>query len=208
MPDILPTHPFTGLKAVGIVGGRPVWPIRGGSTPEPPPNDQETAPPAGAPPATEPLGEGGKSALDAERKARAAAEKAQKAAEKAAEDARKKLQAIEDKDKTELERIQARNAELEKNYATEMAQRLRLQVATQHSIGPDDLVLLTGATEEELTAQATRIAALNGTRAAATAPPTFAPSTGQQAGNGTPVAPTATVTAGRELYRKNKQPTA
>lgn len=27
----LPIHPFTGLQAVGIVAGRPVWPIRGGS---------------------------------------------------------------------------------------------------------------------------------------------------------------------------------
>lgn len=27
----LPVHPFTGLRAVGIVAGRPVWPIRGGS---------------------------------------------------------------------------------------------------------------------------------------------------------------------------------
>lgn len=27
----LPVHPFTGLTAVGLVAGRPVWPIRGGS---------------------------------------------------------------------------------------------------------------------------------------------------------------------------------
>lgn len=27
----LPIHPFTGLIAVGIVNGRPVWPVRGGS---------------------------------------------------------------------------------------------------------------------------------------------------------------------------------
>lgn len=30
MPEILPVHPYTGLRAVGIVGGRPVWPILGG----------------------------------------------------------------------------------------------------------------------------------------------------------------------------------
>lgn len=29
MADILPVHPRTGLSAVGIVNGRPVWPIRG-----------------------------------------------------------------------------------------------------------------------------------------------------------------------------------
>ena len=28
---ILPVHPRTGLRAVGIVGGRPVWPIMGGA---------------------------------------------------------------------------------------------------------------------------------------------------------------------------------
>lgn len=31
MNEILPVHPFTGLQAIGIVGGRPVWPIKGGS---------------------------------------------------------------------------------------------------------------------------------------------------------------------------------
>lgn len=30
MPETLPLHPYTGLRAVGIVGGRPVWPILGG----------------------------------------------------------------------------------------------------------------------------------------------------------------------------------
>lgn len=30
MPDLFPIHPTTGLRALGIVGGRPVWPIAGG----------------------------------------------------------------------------------------------------------------------------------------------------------------------------------
>lgn len=30
----LPIHPYTGLQAIGIVGGRPVWPVAGGSQPE------------------------------------------------------------------------------------------------------------------------------------------------------------------------------
>lgn len=33
----LPIHPRTGLRAVGIVNGRPVWPIMGGSEPAPAP---------------------------------------------------------------------------------------------------------------------------------------------------------------------------
>jgi hypothetical protein len=176
-------------------------------TPTPAAPQQASAPPPAPAPAgtgTPPdqLGDAGIGALQKERADR-------KAAEKRASELEARLQAIEDQGKSELERAQSRLAELEKNYATEQQQRLRLQVATAHSIGPDDLVLLTGATEDELTAQATRIAALNATRAAATAAPAFAPSPAQHAGNGTPAPPTATVTAGRDLYRsKHKQPTA
>jgi uncharacterized membrane protein len=32
-PGGLPVHPHTGLTALGIVGGRPVWPVMGGSQP-------------------------------------------------------------------------------------------------------------------------------------------------------------------------------
>lgn len=174
--------------------------------PDAPENPMPTAPqPATEPPATlkpdEVLGDAGKAALQKERADR-------KAAEKRAEELDARLKAIEDKDKSELERAQARLAELEKSYATEQQQRLRLQVATAHGITPDDLVLLTGSTEEELTAQATRIAALNANRAAATAAPAFAPSPAQYAGNGTPPAPAATVDAGRELYKKLNAKTA
>lgn len=36
MPEtVLPVHPFTGLTAVGIVNGRPVWPILGGAEGDP-----------------------------------------------------------------------------------------------------------------------------------------------------------------------------
>lgn len=46
--NALPIHTFTGLTALGIVGGKPVWPILGGSEPVVDP------PAAGAPPATPP----------------------------------------------------------------------------------------------------------------------------------------------------------
>lgn len=153
------------------------------------------------PPAAEVLGAAGIEALRKERADRAAAEKR-------ADELDARLKAIEAKDMTELQQAQARLAELEKENTAEKAQRLRLQVANTHNVGPDDLVLLTGTTEDELTAQATRIAALNAGRAAATATPAFAPSPGQHAGNGTPPAPTATVAAGAELYRqRNPRPT-
>lgn len=167
-------------------------------TPNPPTPTPTPTPPAPPPPPTppgEPLGDGGKAALDAERKAR-------RDAEKAAKELAERLKAIEDKDKSELEKAQALAADLQAKYATAEAQRLRLQVATTHGIGSDDLVLMTGTTEDELAAQARRIVALNTGRAAATAIPAFVPAPGQAAGNGTPPATTPTVDAGRDLYRK------
>lgn len=51
MHTALPIHPRTGLRAVGIVAGRPVWPILGGSG-DPAPG---TPPPDPAPPADPPV---------------------------------------------------------------------------------------------------------------------------------------------------------
>lgn len=210
MPDTtLPIHPRTGLRAVGIVGGRPVWPIRGGSTAEPPtppaaapPAPAEPSPPAPgaqAAPAEDPMStDAGRRALAAERQ-RAADEK------KRADELDARLKAIEDKDRTELERATARLSEIEEKYATSEAQRLRLEVATEHHISAADLVLMTGTTRDELTAQAIRIAALNAGTAAATAPPAFAANPGQAAGNGTPAGPSkATLATGAELYQQRK----
>jgi hypothetical protein len=225
MPDILPIHPRTGLRAVGIAAGRPVWPIMGGSGDTPPPGATPPAvpqqppsqppapvphPPPSQPSATgtqnesqdpptavEQLGDAGKKALDEERRARREAEKARKGLED-------QLRAIEDKDKSELERAQSRLADLEKSYAAAEAQRLRLHVATTHGVGADDLVLLTGATEEDLVAQAQRIAALNAYRDTAQAPPAFAPSLGQQAGNAAPASEKSSVARGRDMYRRRR----
>lgn len=47
-PGALPVHPHTGLTALGIVGGRPVWPVMGGSQPtggEPAPGAPAPTPP-------------------------------------------------------------------------------------------------------------------------------------------------------------------
>ena len=43
---ITPLHPRTGMAAVGVVNGRPVWPVAGGSepAPEPPPAPQPDPP--------------------------------------------------------------------------------------------------------------------------------------------------------------------
>ena len=42
--SILPVHPRTGLLAVGIVAGRPVWPILGGAENEDPPEEGDGDP--------------------------------------------------------------------------------------------------------------------------------------------------------------------
>lgn len=160
-------------------------------TPEAPPQPVPTPTPT-----TGVLGEGGKAALDAERKAK-------REAEKRAKEAEDRLRVIEDSQKSDLEKAQSRTAELEKQYAASEAQRLRLHVAAEHGVSKDDLVLLTAATEDELTVQAKRIAEIRGATAAATAPPPFASNPGQAAGNGAPPA-TATVAAGADLYRQHK----
>lgn len=154
------------------------------------------APPNPEPPATgeDQLGDAGKAAIKAERDAR-------KAAEKELNELRTRLQAIEDKDKSELERATARLAELEQNYTTERATRLRLEIASEFEISKDDLVLLTATDEDGLRAQAERIKARND--AIAGRPPAPLP------GQGTPPAApnTGSVAAGAALYRQQHQKT-
>jgi hypothetical protein len=50
MRSMLPVHPCTGLTALGIVGGRPVWPVLGAEDPpEPNPTDPPAEPPTPPP---------------------------------------------------------------------------------------------------------------------------------------------------------------
>lgn len=159
---------------------------------------QETAPaPTPAPPAPTPdapLGQGGEAALKAERAAR-------KQAEKDLKDLQDRLKAIEDKDKSELEKATARLAELESSYSTERATRLRLEIASEFGIGKDDLILLTASTEDDLRAQAERIQAR--IASSGLVPPKPLP------GQGTPPAApnTGSVAAGAALYRQRNQKT-
>jgi flagellar motility protein MotE (MotC chaperone) len=159
-------------------------------TPEPQDAPEEEQPQQQeAPDTSDQLGEPGKAALSAERKAR-------KEAERQLKELTTRLQAIEDKDKSELERAQFRLAELEKQYGEEKAQRLRLSVASQHSIPAEYVDLLTATDEEGLEAQAARVAQL----VKASSAPEFARNPGQGAGNGEPVKPS--VDSGRDLYRQ------
>lgn len=169
----------------------------------------------------EPLGAPGLAALQAERDARAAAERAAREAQAA-------LAARNQQDMTELQRAQAAQATAEQAAATANGQLLRYRVASEHQVHPDDMILLNGADEQTLRAQAQRLIQIRaGTGGATppppggatpptpggatppasppahqqTGPPAFAPNPGQHAGNATPPA-TATVAAGAELYRQ------
>lgn len=122
----------------------------------PKPADAPTPAPPADPPkpdADEPLKEAGKRALDSEREAR-------KAAEKAKTDLEKRIKEYEDKDKTESQRLADENTELKAAKAASDRKALVAQVAMDHKLDKDDLDLLHGDTEEELTARAKRIAEL------------------------------------------------
>lgn len=121
------------------------------------------------------LGDPGKVALAAERKARKDAEIQLKALQE-------QVDALAEKDKTELEKAQARAAKLEADYAVANAERLRLAKAADHGIPADLHHLLTATDPEALEAQAVTVAEL----AKARTTPAFAPNAGQGAGSNTP----------------------
>jgi hypothetical protein len=90
------------------------------------------------------LGDGGKKALDAERAAR-------RKAEKDAKDLAARLQALEDKDKSELDKLRDENTQLKTQLDTATTQALRLEVAAEKGVKAR---WLSGTTREELEAAA------------------------------------------------------
>lgn len=93
------------------------------------------------------LGDPGKKALDAERKARAAAEKRAKEL-----DAR--VKEFEDKDKTEAQKAADAKAAADKRAEDAEARALRLEIAFEKGLTPKQAKRLTGSTREELEADA------------------------------------------------------
>lgn len=90
------------------------------------------------------LGDAGKKALEAERKARRDAEAQLK-------NLQDELQAIKDRDKSDGEKLAEKLAAAEKRAADAEAQALRLEVAAEKGVKPR---WLTGTTREELEAAA------------------------------------------------------
>lgn len=98
------------------------------------------------------LGEGGKKALDAERRRANAAEKSQKALQQ-------RIDALEAEKLSKEERADKRAAEAERERDQARADALRWRIASKHSISDEDADLfLTGTDEETLTRQAERLA--------------------------------------------------
>lgn len=128
------------------------------------PTTEPTTPPAEptTPPVTEPtaqpaeLGDPGKKALAEERAAR-------KAAEKERSELAARLKEIEDRDKTEAQKLTDRVAAAEKTASDKASEVLRLRTALKHGIADEDAeTFLTGTDEATLTKQAERLVALRG----------------------------------------------
>ena len=92
---------------------------------------------------TDSLGDAGKRALDAERKARATAEKALR-------DAEARLKAVDDADKSEVEKLTAQVAELSKTAEAATARADRFEVAAAKGLSLAQARRLVGTTKEEL----------------------------------------------------------
>lgn len=133
--------------------------------------------PTAVAPEVEPLGDGGKAALEAERKARREADKQLKALQA-------RIQEFEDRDKSEAERLLARAEKAEKDAANLAAAIAKRDIAAKFGItDADDISLfLTGTDEETLTKQAERLAARS-----TQAPPPAAPSAAGQGNVGKPI---------------------
>lgn len=138
-------------------------------------DDATTAPPA-APATDEPLGDPGKAALTAERKARREAEAAQTALAA-------KLKEYEDRDKSDAQKLAEENATLKAENAETKKALLRAEVAEEKKVPAN---LLTGSTREEIEAAAD---ALLGWKGPQTPPPPIpaTPPTDGQGNAGVPV---------------------
>lgn len=93
------------------------------------------------------LGDAGKKALDEERKARREAEKQLNAMQT-------RLKELEDKDKSESERLAGRVAELEKDLGTANSRAMRFEVALDKGLTSKQALRLVGDSQDDLVADA------------------------------------------------------
>lgn len=100
------------------------------------------------------LGEGGQKALAAERKARAAAERTATSAAKERDKLAARLQELEDRDKTEAQRLAERAQVAETEAERARTKLLRFEVASSKKLPASWANRLQGSTKEELEADA------------------------------------------------------
>jgi hypothetical protein len=125
-------------------------------TPTPPTEPTE-------PPATDQLGEAGKRAID---RMKAERDEARRTAAANA-DAAKRLREIEDRDLSELQKAQRDRDELAAKYADLERNALRSTVALAKGLPPEVAAILSGSSEEELTAHADALLAWRGSQSPA-----------------------------------------
>lgn len=151
--------------------------------PTDPPADPAKGDPAD-PPAD--LGEAGKRALQTER-ARA------KVAEKALADLQTQLKALEDKDKSDTEKLREQVATLTEQNTTAQSAALRAQIAIDKGLSAGQAKRLVGGTKEELEADADDLLANFGPKGGgATPPPSRQPRTNLRGGGDPTETPTET----------------
>lgn len=110
------------------------------------------------------LGESGQKALAAERKAKAAAEKSARAAEKQLGELQRKLQEIEDRDKSEAQKLAEAKSAAESEAATAREELMRYRVAAKKKLPAELAARLRGATEEEMESDAESLLQVLGQR--------------------------------------------
>lgn len=110
------------------------------------------------------LGEGGQKALAAERKARTVAERTAKAAQKQLDDMTKRLQAFEDRDKTEAQKLAEAKTAAERDAEQARTKLLRYEVAAAKKLPSEWAARLQGSTQEELEADADALLEALGTQ--------------------------------------------
>lgn len=125
---------------------------------------------------TDDLGDAGKKALDAERRAR-------REAEQALRDVKAQLKEIEDKDKSELDKLREQVASLTKDRDEAAAKALRHEVAAAKGLSAAQAKRLVGATKEELEADADEILEAFPTQSGSTPPPTRRPAADLKGGS-------------------------
>lgn len=112
----------------------------------------------------EPLGEGGKKALAAERRLRERAEKTAASHQQKLTDLQKRLQEYEDRDKTETQRLADAKDAAEREAATAKQELMRYRVAADKKLPVELAARLRGSTEEEMAADADNLLELLGSQ--------------------------------------------